>query len=72
VVIPKLNDGCLLLSDNILWSGKVVESISENDKATLELVQYNKLLTDDPRFEQVILPVRDGLSMARYTKPTGA
>jgi len=72
VVIPKLNDGCLLLSDNILWSGKVVESISENDKATLELVRYNQLLTDDPRFEQVILPVRDGLSMARYTKPTGA
>lgn len=71
-VIPKLNDGCLLLSDNILWSGKVVEPISVNDKATQELVRYNQLLTDDPRFEQVILPVRDGLSMARYSKPTGA
>lgn len=67
VVIPKMNDGCLLLSDNILWSGKVVEALDERDKATQELMAYNQLLTNDPRFEQVILPVRDGLGIARFS-----
>jgi predicted O-methyltransferase YrrM len=66
VVIPKMNRGCLLLSDNILWSGKVVEPADERDKATQELIKYNQLLTDDERFEHVILPVRDGLSIARF------
>ena len=66
VVIPKMNQGCLLLSDNILWSGKVVEPADERDKATKELIKYNQLLTDDERFEHVILPVRDGLSIARF------
>jgi predicted O-methyltransferase YrrM len=67
VVIPKMNDGCILLSDNILWSGKVVEHVDQGDKATQELIKYNQLLTDDPRFEQVILPIRDGLSVARFS-----
>lgn len=67
VVIPKMNNGCLLVSDNILWSGKVVEPVDEKDKATLALLEYNQFLTDDPRFEQVILPVRDGLSIARFS-----
>lgn len=65
-VIPKLNKGCLILSDNILWSGKVVEPLQKGDKATEALLKYNQRLTDDNRFEHLILPVRDGLSVARY------
>ena len=65
-VIPKLNKGCLILSDNILWSGKVVEPLQKGDKATEALLKYNQRLTEDNRFEYLILPVRDGLSVARY------
>jgi predicted O-methyltransferase YrrM len=65
-VIPKLNKGCLILSDNILWSGKVVEPLQKGDKATDALLKYNQRLTEDNRFEHLILPVRDGLSVARY------
>jgi caffeoyl-CoA O-methyltransferase len=65
-VIPKLNKGCLILSDNILWSGKVVEPLQKKDKATEALLKYNQRLTEDNRFEHLILPVRDGLSVARY------
>jgi caffeoyl-CoA O-methyltransferase len=65
-VIPKLNKGCLILSDNILWSGKVVEPLQKGDKATEALLKYNQRLTEDNRFEHLILPVRDGLSVARY------
>ena len=65
-VIPKLNKGCLILSDNILWSGKVVEPLQKGDKATEALLKYNQRLKEDNRFEHLILPVRDGLSVARY------
>ncbi len=65
-VIPKLNKGCLILSDNILWSGKVVEPLQKGDKATEALLKYNQRLTEDNRFEHLILQVRDGLSVARY------
>jgi caffeoyl-CoA O-methyltransferase len=65
-VIPKLNKGCLILSDNILWSGKVIEPLQKGDKATEALLKYNQRLTEDNRFEHLILPVRDGLSVARY------
>jgi caffeoyl-CoA O-methyltransferase len=65
-VIPKLNKGCLILSDNILWSGKVVEPLQKGDKATEALLRYNQRLKEDNRFEHLILPVRDGLSVARY------
>lgn len=65
-VIPKLAKGCLVVSDNILWSGKVVEPLQKGDKATEALLKYNQRLTEDDRFEHLILPVRDGLSVARY------
>jgi predicted O-methyltransferase YrrM len=65
-VIPKLSKGCLVVSDNILWSGKVVEPLQKGDKATEALLNYNQRLTEDDRFEHLILPVRDGLSVARY------
>ncbi|MCX2680406.1 O-methyltransferase [Galbibacter sp. EGI 63066] len=65
IIIEKMNPGGLILSDNVLWSGKVVEEIKENDVDTQELIKYNKKLKEDPRVETVLLPIRDGLTLSR-------
>lgn len=64
-VMPLLRQGSIILADNILWSGKVVEDVPETDKATKAVQEFNQLLKDDPRIENIILPVRDGLSIGR-------
>ena len=65
LIIEKMNKGGIILSDNVLWSGKVVEDIKWNDRATIEIDQYNKLLKEDPRVETILLPIRDGLTVSR-------
>lgn len=65
LVMDKMNKGGVILSDNVLWSGKVLEEIKYNDKSTTELEAYNKLLQEDPRVETVLLPIRDGLTISR-------
>ena len=65
LVINKLKKGGVILSDNVLWSGKVIEPLIEGDDATKALLQYNQMLKNDPRIETVILPVRDGLTIIR-------
>jgi len=64
-VMKKVKPGSIILSDNVLWSGKVVEPLNPKDKATKILLDYNKKLKEDPRVETVLLPVRDGLTMSR-------
>lgn len=64
-IAPKINSGGLLISDNVLWSGKVLESAKSDDIATQELIRYNKILKEDTRFQTVMLPVRDGLTLSR-------
>ena len=64
-VLKKCHSGSVILSDNVLWSGKVVAPIQKSDKATETLLNYNKKLKDDPRIETVILPIRDGLTLSR-------
>lgn len=64
-VLPKTKPGSIILSDNVLWSGKVVEPIEKSDKATAALLQYNQKLKEDPRVETVLLPIRDGLTLSR-------
>ena len=64
-VLPKTRPGTVILSDNVLWSGKVVEPIVPKDKATKVLLEYNKKLKEDPRIETVLLPIRDGLTLSR-------
>ncbi len=63
--IKKTKPGGIILSDNVLWSGKVVEPLKEKDKATKVLLAYNKKLQEDPRVETVLLPIRDGLTLCR-------
>jgi caffeoyl-CoA O-methyltransferase len=65
LIVPKMNKGGIILSDNVLWSGKVVELLQENDISTKALLEYNTLLKKDPRIETVLLPIRDGLSVSR-------
>lgn len=65
IIIDKLNSGGILLSDNVLWSGKVVEPVKPDDVSTKALLEYNKLLKEDDRLETVLLPIRDGLSISR-------
>ncbi len=64
IVSKKLNPNGIIISDNVLWSGKVVEE-SDNDQETDTLKKFNKLLSKDERFETIILPLRDGLSISR-------
>ena len=65
LVSERLNNNGIIISDNVLWSGKVLDPSSENDEETNALVHFNKLLNEDKRFETVILPLRDGLSISR-------
>lgn len=65
LVIEKMNKGGIILSDNVLWSGKVIEEIKPNDKHTIALMEYNKKLKNDPRVETILLPIRDGLTVSR-------
>lgn len=64
-IIDKMNKGGVILSDNVLWSGKVIEELQPKDKDTPALIEYNKLLKEDPRVETVLLPIRDGLTISR-------
>ena len=64
-IIEKMNSGGVIVSDNVLWSGKVLESLSPNDISTKILLEYNKLLNEDSRIETVLLPIRDGLTISR-------
>ena len=65
LILPKMNKGGIILSDNVLWSGKVLEPLQKNDISTKVLLEYNELLKNDPRIETVLLPIRDGLTVSR-------
>lgn len=67
-VLPKMRVGGVILSDNVLWSGKVVEPVKDNDKHTQVLMAYNERLATDPRLETVLLPIRDGLTLSRVKR----
>ncbi|HEY4629272.1 MAG TPA: O-methyltransferase [Flavobacterium sp.] len=65
LILPKMNKGGIILSDNVLWSGKVLEPLQPNDLSTKIIMEYNELLKNDPRVESVLLPIRDGLTVSR-------
>lgn len=65
MIVPKMNKGGIILSDNVLWSGKILDPVHPNDVSTKVLLEYNQLLKDDPRVETVLLPIRDGLTVSR-------
>lgn len=65
MILPRMNKGGVILSDNVLWSGKVLETLQPNDVSTKVLQAYNQLLKSDVRVETVLLPIRDGLTVSR-------
>jgi predicted O-methyltransferase YrrM len=65
ILISRLKIGGVLLSDNVLWDGKVLNEISEKDTSTIAIVEYNKLLSQRKDMNSVILPIRDGLTISR-------
>ena len=60
-----VHSGTIVIADNILWSGKVVEPVAPNDRHTQALLEFNRLAVEDPRVENVIVPIRDGLNIVR-------
>lgn len=60
-----MRTGGIILADNTLWSGKVVEDKYFNDEQTQGVMVFNNYIKDDVRIEKVILPIRDGLTIIR-------
>ena len=63
-LIVRLKKGGVLLSDNVLWDGKVLNEISQKDKSTKAIVEYNKMLNNRTDMDSVILPIRDGITIS--------
>ena len=66
LIFDKLNPNALIIADNVLWSGKIIDkSIKPNDEDTHALLAFNKKMQDDKRVENILLPIRDGLMISR-------
>ena len=65
IILPKLKSGSIILSDNVLWSGKVIEPLQKDDQDTKALLEYNKMINEHSQLETVLLPIRDGLTLTR-------
>lgn len=64
LVVDRVRSGGLILADNVLWSGKVIDEKAQ-DKETVFLRQYNERINHDERVENILLPIRDGIMVAR-------
>ena len=64
-IIKKVKPGGVIIADNILWSGKILEKVEEEDYATKSIIEFNDKVNNDDRVETIILPIRDGLSLIR-------
>ncbi|WP_304516935.1 O-methyltransferase [Cecembia rubra] len=66
LVIDRVSPGGIIIADNVLWSGKVILKEGQKiDKDTKIILDYNRMVQEDPRVENVLLPIRDGLMIAR-------
>ena len=65
LVIDKVRSGGFIIGDNVLWSGKVVNTEKKTDKDTQAILDFNRLVQEDDRVENVLFPVRDGLMVIR-------
>lgn len=65
ILIDDLPSGAIIIADNVLWSGKVIQATKKNDVDTEALKIFNKKIQDDHRVENVLLPIRDGLMVIR-------
>lgn len=65
LVIDKVRPGGFILADNVLWSGKVIQEVKENDSSTKGIIAFNKKVHEDDRVENALFPVRDGIMVLR-------
>jgi len=65
LVFDKLRSGGFIIADNVLWSGKILLTEDELDKDTIALQAFNEKVQSDPRIENVLMPIRDGLMVIR-------
>jgi caffeoyl-CoA O-methyltransferase len=63
LVFDKVSPGGIILADNVLWSGKVIDA--RPDKDTVAIQEFNRKIHEDKRVENVLLPIRDGIMMIR-------
>jgi caffeoyl-CoA O-methyltransferase len=64
-LVPRVRPGGLLAIDNVLWSGRVLDPPSEWDSSTAAIIAFNDMVAADERVEPVMLPIGDGLTLAR-------
>ena len=65
LIIDKLNSGAIILSDNVLWHGKVLKPQQHKDESTRALTEFNQRIKNHPQLESVMLPIRDGITLSR-------
>lgn len=65
LVIDRIRPGGIILADNVLWNGKVIDKDAASEPHTKSILNFNKIVKNDPRVEVVILPLRDGISVIR-------
>jgi caffeoyl-CoA O-methyltransferase len=65
MVFDKVRPGGYIIADNVLWSGKILDTEKNNDRETLLINEFNKKIHNDPRVEHQLIPIRDGLMIAR-------
>jgi predicted O-methyltransferase YrrM len=63
MILPYVRKGGFILADNVLWSGKVTVEVAENDAETKAIMAFNDFIQNDPRVENILLPMRDGLML---------
>lgn len=68
LIFDKVRVGGYIIADNVLWSGKVLENPEKMDQDTIAIVKFNEKLQNDERVENILLPIRDGLMIARKIK----
>lgn len=66
-VVDRVRPGGLIITDNVLWSGKVLQPSAQQDEATRAIAAFNARVNGDPRLAPVLVPLRDGLMVARRT-----
>lgn len=64
MILPNMNKGAVLITDNILWHGKVVNQDKEIDYKTRKIAEFNKNLANESSLRSIIIPIRDGISIA--------
>ena len=65
LIINKVSSGGIIIADNILWSGKILEKVEKDDQATKSIIEFNNKVNQDDRVKNIILPIRDGLNIVR-------